>query len=88
MCHQAQKGFCVIFFGILKHQKGYLVYVPSTRSIIYSYDVVFDEIFSSALSYTSQPYSEVMDMRPSMIYTPYATSSNEQTGDIIKFSQF
>ena len=30
MCHQAQKGFHGIFDGIPEHQKGYLVYVPST----------------------------------------------------------
>ena len=53
MRHQAQKGFCGIFVGIPEHQKGYLVYVPSTRKVICSYDVVFDESFSSALSYTS-----------------------------------
>ena len=45
MRHQAQKGFCGIFVGIPEHQKGYLVYMPSTRKIIYSYDVVFDESF-------------------------------------------
>ena len=39
MCHQEQKGFRSIFVGIPKHQKRYLVYVPSARSIIYSYDV-------------------------------------------------
>ena len=27
-------------------------------------------------------------MRPSVTYTPYATSSKEQTGDIITFTQF
>ena len=43
ICHQAQKGFRGIFIGIPQHQKGYLVYIPSTRKIIYSYDVVFDE---------------------------------------------
>ena len=43
MRHQAQKGFRGIFVGISEHQKGYLVYVPSTRKIISSYDVVFDE---------------------------------------------
>ena len=56
MRHQAQKGFRGIFVGISQHQKGYLVYIPSTRMIISSYDVVFDESFSSALEYTSQPY--------------------------------
>ena len=79
MRHQAQKGFCGIFVGIPQHQKEYLVYVPSTRMLILSYDVVFDEIFSSALSYTSRPYAEAMVMRPAVTYTPYATSSKEQT---------
>ena len=88
MRHQAQKGFHGIFAGIPQHQKVYLLYVPSTRKVIYSYDVVFDESFSSALSYTSQPYSEAMAMRPAVTYTPYATSSKEQTVDVITFSQF
>ena len=88
MRHQAQEGFCGIFVGITHHQKGYLVYVPSTRKVISSYDVVFDETFSSALSYTSQPYSEAMAMCPAVKYTPYALSSKEQTGDVITFTQF
>ena len=78
MRHQAQKGFCGIFVGITENQKGYLVYVLITRKVISSYDVVFDESFSSALSYTSRPYSEAMAMRPAVTYTPYATSSNNK----------
>ena len=58
MRHQAQKGFHDIFVGIPQHQKGYLVYLPITRKIISSYDAVFNESFSSALVYTSRPYSE------------------------------
>ena len=88
MCHQAQKGFRGIFVGIPQHKKRYLVYVPSTRKIISSYDVVFDEKKSSALEYASQPYSEAMVVRPSVTYTPCATSSREQTGNIITFAQF
>ena len=88
MRHQAQKGFRGIFVGIPEHQKGYFVYVPITRKVIFSYDVVFDESFSSALSYTSRPYSEALAMRPTVTYTPYATSSKEQTGDVITFTQF
>ena len=88
MRHQMQKGFCGIFVGIPEHQKGYLVYVPSTRKLISSYDVVFDEKHSSALSYTSQPYSEEMVMRPAVTYTPYETSSKEQTGNVITFAHF
>ena len=40
------------------------------------------------MTYTSQPYVEAMDMRPYVAYIPYATSSREQTGDIITLSQF
>ena len=88
MRHQAHKVFRGIFVGIPQHQKGYLVYVPSTRKVISSYDVVFDESFSSVLSYTSRPYAEAMAMRPTVTYTPYATSSKEQTGNVITFAQF
>ena len=56
MRHQAQKGFRGIFVGIPQNQKEYLVYIPSNRKVISSYNVVFDECFSSALSYTSWPY--------------------------------
>ena len=64
------------------------MYVPSTKKIISSYEIVFDEIFSSALAYKSQPYSEAMAMRLAVTYTPCATSLREQTGDIITFTQF
>ena len=88
MCHQAQKGFRGIFVGIPEYQKGYFVYVPSTRKIISSYDVVFDKSFSSAVAYTSRPYSEEMAMRLAVTYTLYATSSKEQTGNVIMFTKF
>ena len=70
MRDQAQKGFRGIFVGIPDHQKVYLLYIPSTRKIMSSYDVVFDESFSSALAYMPQPYSEAMVMRPVVTYTP------------------
>ena len=88
MYHQAQKGFRGIFIGMTKHKKVYFVYVPSTRKIISSYDVAFDKSFSSALAYTSQHYSEAMDMRTSGIYITYDTYSKQQTSDIITFTQF
>ena len=49
---------------------------------------MFDKSFSTALSYTSRPYSEATEMRPTVTYTPYTTSSKEQTGDVITFAQF
>ena len=58
MRHQEQKGFHGILVGIPQHQKGYVVYIPSSTDIISSYDVLFDESFTSALAYTSKPYSE------------------------------
>ena len=88
MRHQAQKGFCGIFVGIPQHQKGYLLYVPSTRKVIFSYNVVFDKNKYSALSYTSRPYAEAMAMRLAVAYILYATSSKEQTGNVITFAQF
>ena len=88
MHHQAQECFCGILVRIPQHKKEYLVYVPSTRKTISSYDVVFDESFSSSLAYTSRPYSEAMSMRPDVTYTPCATSLREQTDDIITFAQF
>ena len=45
MRHQAKKGFHGILVGIPQHQKGYLLYVPSTRKTLSSYDVVFDDFF-------------------------------------------
>ena len=62
MRHQEQKYFRGIFVGIPQHQNGYLVHVSHKRKIVSSYDVAFDEILSSELTYTSQPYSEEMDM--------------------------
>ena len=64
------------------------MYVPSTRKVILSYDVRFDESFVGALSYTSRPYAEAMAMRSAVTYTPYAMSSKEQTGNVITFAQF
>ena len=64
------------------------MHVPSTRKIIYSYDVVFDESFSSALAYTSQYYSEAIAMRLAVMYTPCTTSLRGETVDIIMFAQF
>ena len=88
MRHQVQNCFCCIFVGIPQHQKGYLVYVPHTRKIVSSYDVVFDEIFSSALVYMSQPYAEDMAVQTAMLYIRYATTSKEQTDYIITFPLF
>ena len=51
--HQAQEGFQGTFFGVIQHQKGYLVYVPSTRNIMSSYDVFFDDFFQCLSIYVT-----------------------------------
>ena len=88
MRHQTQKVFCGIFVGIPHNQKGYFLYVPHTRKIISSYDVVFDEKNSSALAYMSRLYAEAMAVRLSVTYISCAKSSNKQTGDISTFVKF
>ena len=55
MRHQVQRGFRIIPVGIPQHQKGYFMYIPNTRKIISSNDVVFYESFSSQLAYMSKP---------------------------------
>ena len=64
------------------------MYAPITRNGISSYDVVFDESSSSALAYTSRPYSEDIAMHPFVKYTPCATYLREQTDNIITFTHF
>ena len=80
--------FCGIFVGIPQHQKGYLIYVPSTQKIVSSHKVVFEETFSSALAYTSHPYSESLSVRQTVSYVTYATLSHWKTGNIIPFARF
>ena len=88
MRHQLQKGFWGIFVEIAKHQKGHLIYVPSTWKIFSSHDVIFDEKVSSVFAYSSHPYSEALAIQPEVSYIPYTTSSHEQTGNIITFAEF
>ena len=88
MRHQAQKSFQGIFVGTLQQQKGYLVYVPHKYKIVSLYDVFFYGGFFSVLLYTSQTYSYSMAMGPEVSYLPYATSSKEQTINIITFAHF
>ena len=56
------------------------MFVLSTIKVISSYNVMFDESFSSLLSYTSRCYSKDMAMHPAVIFSLYATSSREETG--------
>ena len=82
------KGFLRYLCWNSTASKGYLVYVPHRRKIISSYDVVFDEIFSNELAYTSHHYPRAMAMHQTAMYTPCATYLRRKTDDIITFVQF
>ena len=73
VCHQPQNGFWGIFFVITQHQKGYLIYLPSTKNIISSHEVVFEEKIFIAFAYTPCLFSEALTTRPSVSYIPCAT---------------
>ena len=88
MRHQLKKGFWGIFVKNPQHPKGYLIYITSKRKIVSSNDVIFDEIFSSALAYTSRTYSESLATRLAVLYIPYATSYPKQNGDFLTLAQF
>ena len=71
MRHRWQKVFRGIFVGIPQHQERYLfTYPTNARSYLRTMSFLND-IFSSALAYTSHPYSEAMDMLPT-VYVLYA----------------
>ena len=74
MRHQLKKGFWVSSLKFYNIKLGYLIYVPSTQKIEFSNDVLFDKTFSSALAYTSHPYSEALVKRPTVLYILYTTS--------------
>ena len=82
-----QKGFRGIFIGFPENMAGYELYIPSTRQIISSSDVVFDERFESCTGITNPPYREAMSLRPVVDFTSHFSTSHEHTGDIITFAQ-
>ena len=42
--HQPQKGFYGILFWTPQHQKGYLIYITSTWTIVSSHEIVFKPV--------------------------------------------
>jgi hypothetical protein len=50
--HFTQRGIHGVFVGFPPDQKGYLIYLPGSRSLATSGDVSFDETFYSAIATT------------------------------------
>ncbi|MGH7974694.1 MAG: hypothetical protein ACREBR_04150 [bacterium] len=62
--HIPQRGVRGVFIGFPSDQAGSLVFIPATRQIVVSADVVYDEAFTSALSYSEKPFHDALTLRP------------------------
>jgi len=80
--NQTQRGIRGIFIGFPRNQKGFLVFVPSTRQIVVSGDVVFDETFYCAIATTWRPFHDSLALRPISSNAPTGDMTVEETGTI------
>ena len=78
----SQRGARGIFIGFDHHTPGYLIFIPSTRQIITSIDVIFDEYFLSALIHKTRAYREALLTRPINDITTDPNDITDHTGDI------
>jgi hypothetical protein len=77
-----ERGIRAVFIGIPENQKGYLMYVPSTRAIMVSGDIIFDESFRSTLSTPWHQYKGSQPLCPADDFIPNVTTTVESTGTI------
>ncbi|MGH3053653.1 MAG: hypothetical protein ACRDL7_01585 [Gaiellaceae bacterium] len=75
-----------MFIGFPQDQAGSLVFIPSTRQIVVSADVAYDESFSSAIAFTEKPFHDALSLRPSVSFVSRPSTTTEMTGDIITFA--
>ena len=78
----SQQGIRGIFIGFPRNQKGYQIYIPSTRKAKISLDVEFDEYFKTAIAYTWKPFNDSLFLRPSTGNSNLPNDPAEHTGDI------
>ncbi len=81
-----QRGIRGIHLGFSPTQKGLLLYVPSTRQIVISGDVICDETFASTVAETWRPFHDALALRPSASFIPDSYTVLEHIGDLL--SQF
>jgi hypothetical protein len=67
-------------------QKGLLLYVPSTRQIVISGDVICDETFASTVAETWRPFHDALALGPTASFIPNSYTVIEHTGNLL--SQF
>ncbi len=64
------------------HQKGYVIYCPGSRSIVISNNVIFDELFTSAIALTWQKFQDGLTLRPLASFITDVGTTLEHTGTI------
>jgi hypothetical protein len=80
--HCTEKGIRGIFIGFPPNQKGYLIYLPASRTIAVSGDMMFDETFYSAIATTWHRFEDGIVFKPQCSIIPGPNTTLEATGDI------
>ncbi len=78
-----QRGIRGIHLGFCPTQKGLLLYVPSTRQIVISGDVICDETFASTVGETWRPFHDALALRPTALFIPHSCTVMEHNGDLL-----
>ncbi len=79
---QTERGIRGIFIGFATNQKGFLVYLPSTRRIAISADVLFYESFQTAIVTNWRQYQDSLALQPALSFIPNVNTTLESTGSI------
>jgi hypothetical protein len=79
---QTEQGIRGIFFGFELNQKGYGFYDPGSRQLYISYDIIFDEMFSSTLATTWRVSHNNLALRQVSSDIPLVTTTMEATGGL------
>jgi transposase InsO family protein len=80
--HCTEKGIRGIFIGFPPNQKGHLIFLPGSRTIAVSGDVMFDETFYSAIATTWRRFADGIALQPERSALPGPNTTLENTGDL------
>ncbi len=69
--------------GFSPTNKGFLLYVLSTRQIIISGDVICDEAFASTVAETWRSFHDALALRPTASFIPDPYTVLEHTRDLL-----
>ena len=74
-----QQGIRGVHIGFAHNQSGYQIYVPSTRQIVVSLDVMFDEEFRTAVGLTNRAFHNSIYLRHiHLLIVPWNKNMNLQ----------